>query len=518
MFRMCVVDIRRRPRRAGSDMKNRDQMHIVMFAAEATPYVKVGGLADVIGALPGVLERNGVSLTLVLPGYKAIPRGKFGIRASAAVPPFDIPLGSSTVRVNVEQTVIAGTGIEVFFLDGGGYFSREGVYDDPRTKKAYPDNAERLAFYARAGMELLRRLGRPVDVIHCHDSQTGLIPGLLRAVYLQDPFFRRTGCLFTIHNVAYQGLFEKDVLTWAGIDSSYFTPGSPFEFWGKVNLMKVGLATADLISTVSETYAREIQSGPEYGYGLEGILKDRSGELVGVVNGIDYDEWNPETDPFIPQHYSAQNLAGKAVCKAALLESMKLPKYRGRIPLIGIISRLADQKGFDLIGKAVDEIAAHDLQMVVLGDGQPEYHALFEKLCSRYPMKIAARFGFDNPLAHQIEAGADIFLMPSKYEPCGLNQLYSLRYGTVPIVRFTGGLADTITDYDLRHDSGTGFVFREYSAEAMLGAIERALIMYADSERWRRLAVRGMMERWSWNESALKYIELYERIHAGKRT
>jgi starch synthase len=497
-------------------MKNRDQMHIVMFAAEAAPYVKVGGLADVIGALPKVLEKKGLSLSLVLPGYKVIPRGKFGIRASAAVAPFDVPIGPNTVRVDVEQTVLEGTGIDVFFLDGGGYFSRDGVYDDPATKKGYSDNSQRLAFYARAGMELLRRLGRPVDVIHCHDSQTGLIPGLLRTVYQYDPFFRQTGLLFTAHNVAYQGLYEKDTLTWAGIDSGYFAPGTPFEFWGKVNLMKIGLVMADLVSTVSETYAREIQVGPEYGFGLEGILKSRSNELSGIVNGIDYDEWNPETDPLIPEHYSAQNLAGKAVCKAALLKSMKLPKHRGRIPLIGIISRLADQKGFDLIAEAIEEIAANDLQMVVLGDGQPVYHELFEKLCARYPVKIAAKFGFDNPLAHLIEAGADMFLMPSKYEPCGLNQLYSLRYGTVPIVRFTGGLADTIRDYDLQHDSGTGFAFREYSAKAMLAAIERALVIFADSERWRRLAARGMMQRWSWNESAPKYIALYDRIYAKK--
>ncbi len=497
-------------------MKDRDQIHIVMFAAEAAPFVKVGGLADVIGALPKILEKLGAQITLVLPGYQVIPRGRFGIHASTAVAPFDVPIGSGSVRAKVEQTVLEDTGIDVYFLDGGGFFSREGVYDDPASKQGYPDNVQRLAFYARAGLELLRRLGRPVDVIHCHDSQTGLVPGLLQSVYSRDPFFRKTGCLFTIHNVAYQGLYEKDALTWAGIDSRYFAPSSPFEYWGKVNLMKIGILTADLVSTVSETYAREIQSGPEFGYGLEGILKDRAGDLFGIVNGIDYDEWNPETDPLIHAHYSSQVLAGKAVCKWALLESVRLPKQKGRIPLIGIISRLADQKGFDLIDEAVEQIAAHDLQMVVLGDGQPEYHKLLETLVARHPMKIAARFGFNNPLAHQIEAGADMFLMPSKYEPCGLNQLYSMRYGTVPIVRSTGGLADTIKDYDLQHDTGTGFAFKDYSAQALLGAIERALILFADSERWHRLMVRCMMERWSWAESAPKYLALYDRIYAKK--
>jgi starch synthase len=312
-------------------------------------------------------------------------------------------------------------------------------------------------------------------------------------------------------------LYEKEVLAWAGIDAKYHSPSSPFEFWGKVNLMKIGILTADLVSTVSVTYAREIQSGPEYGYGLEGILRNRADDLYGIVNGIDYDEWNPETDPLIPERYTAQDLAGKAACKTALLQTMKLPKRKGRIPLIGIISRLADQKGFDLIGEAIEEIAASDLQMVVLGTGQPKYHQLFESLRDRYPEKIAAKLGFDNRLAHQIEAGVDMFLMPSKYEPCGLNQLYSLRYGTVPIVRSTGGLADTITDYDLIHDRGTGFIFTEYTAAAMLAAIERALVVFADSERWRRLVVRGMLERWSWGESAQKYLELYTRICVKKQ-
>jgi starch synthase len=497
-------------------MTNQDHKHVVMFAAEAAPYVKVGGLADVVGALPRVLERLGTRVSVVLPAYQVIAREKFGIRPCASIAPFEVPMGSQAVPVEVLQTTMPGTGVEVFFLGGGGYFSREGVYDNPATKKGYTDNDQRLAFYAKAGLELLRRLARPVDVIHCHDSQTALIPALLSTVYHDDPFFQRTGCLFTIHNMAYQGLYEKEALAWAGIDAGHFTPSSPFEFWGKVNFMKIGIMTASLISTVSATYAREIQSGPEYGCGLEGILESRENDLYGIVNGIDYDEWNPETDPLIPERYTAQDLTGKAACKAALLQTMKLPRRKGRIPLIGIISRLADQKGFDLIGEAIETIAAHDLQMVVLGTGQPKYHELFEDIVARYPEKFAVKLGFDNRLAHQIEAGASMFLMPSKYEPCGLNQLYSLRYGTVPIVRSTGGLADTITDYDLASGSGTGFVFQNYSASDMLSAIERALVVHADSERWHRLVVRDMLQRWSWKESAQKYVELYDRIYRKK--
>ncbi len=492
-------------------------IRIAMFSAEAAPYVKVGGLADVLGALPKVLDRLGAHVTIILPAYQAIPFEKFGIRPSSGIPSFEVPAGSKTLHVEVSATSIPGTGVKVYFLGGGGFFARQGIYDDPVTREGYADNMQRFSFFARAGLELLKTMGQPVDVLHCHDSQTALVPGLLRTVYENDPFFARTGCLFTIHNLAYQGVFETDVLAWVGIDSRHFYPTSAFEFWGKVNFMKVGIETADLISTVSETYAQEIQSDPDYGYGLEGVLKSRTSDLYGIVNGIDYDDWNPEIDPFIPARYSASDIAGKATCKARLLQSMRLPLPRGRVPLIGIISRLADQKGFDLIEDAIEQIAAQDLQMVVLGTGQAKYHDLFETISRRFPEKISVRLTFDNPLAHQIEAGADMFLMPSKYEPCGLNQLYSLRYGTVPIVRSTGGLADTISDYDIESDTGTGFVFREYSSAEMMAAIERALVVYADSERWHRLMVRGMRQKWSWQESALKYIRLYERILARKQ-
>jgi starch synthase len=494
-------------------MTKPDLYRIVMFAAEAAPYAKVGGLADVVGSLPKVLDRTGAQATIVLPAYEVIPFQQLGIRPSADVAPFEIPMGQETVRVDVFRTTLPGTRVNVFLLGGGGYFSRAGIYDDPATRAGYPDNMERFAFYARAGLELLRAIGQPVDVIHCHDSQTALVPGLLHTTYKDDPFFAHTGSLFTIHNLAYQGLYEKEALFWAGIDSRHFSSPSPFEYWGKVNFMKVGIETADLVSTVSETYAREIQSGPEYGCGLEGVLGIRAGDLHGIVNGIDYDEWDPETDPLISSRFSAVDLAGKLACKTALLRSMGLRKRKGRVPLIGIISRLADQKGFDLIGEAIGEIAKQDLQLVVLGTGQLKYHELFQNISKLHPDKIAVKLAFDNRLAHQIEAGADMFLMPSKYEPCGLNQLYSMRYGTVPIVRATGGLADTVTDYDIQTDTGTGFTFRDYTPAAMMAAIERALISYADSERWHRLVVRDMSQRWSWEKSASKYMQLYETIY-----
>jgi starch synthase len=493
-------------------MAKEDCKHIVMFAAEAAPFVKVGGLADVAGALPKVIEKSGARIALVIPGYKLIPRRQFGIGPAASVPSFEVPMGSETVAVEIEQTTLPGSGVPVYFLGGGDYFAREGVYDDPRTRLGYLDNAQRYAFFAKAGIELLRWLDAPVDVVHCHDSQAALIPGILRTAHKNDAFWERIGCLYTIHNVAYQGLYPKEILGWAGIDSGCFRPSSPFEFWGKVNLMKIGIELADLVSTVSETYAREIQSDPEYGCGLEGSLRNRGHDLYGILNGIDYDEWNPETDPQIPAHYSADDFNGKALCKAELLKTMRLPERNGRTPLIGIVSRLADQKGFDLIGEAIEQIVSLDLQMAVLGIGQRKYHELFEDASSRYPDKVAVKLDFDNRLAHQIEAGADMFLMPSRYEPCGLNQLYSLRYGTAPIVRVTGGLADTITDFDAPGDRGTGFVFKKYSVAEMLAAIERALAAFRDEGRWRRLVERGMRQRWSWEDSARKYLRLYEKI------
>jgi starch synthase len=485
-------------------------IQVVMFSAEAVPFVKVGGLADVVGTLPKALEKLGVRVRVVLPEPRT--SGQEARCPCAAVPSIEVPMGTETARAEITRARLPASGVDVFFIGGGGFFPRPSLYDDPATREGYADNLPRFAFFAKAGIELLRRIGEPVDVIHCHDSQMALVPALLRTVFQDDPFFVRTSRLFTIHNAAYQGLYAKEDLFSAGIESRYFHPLCPFEYWGKVNLMKAGIETADLLTTVSPTYAREIRSDPEYGCGLEGILKSRAGDLYGILNGIDYDEWNPETDPLIPAHYSLENLAGKAECKARLLEKMRLPRPAGRVPLIGIISRLADQKGFDLIGAAMEEIAAQDMQLVVLGTGQMKYHELFEKASAACPQKIAVKLAFDNALAHQIEAGCDMFLMPSRYEPCGLNQLYSMRYGTVPIVRSTGGLADTVLPYNPQSDSGTGFVFKECSAAQMMTAVNQALALYQDPQRWQALAMRGMRQRFTWEESARKYLELYGRL------
>jgi starch synthase len=493
-----------------------EPLKIAMLGAEAVPYVKVGGLADVVGALPRALEKLGAAPLIIIPAYKDIHHERHGIRPCEAVRSFEVPMGPHFVRAEIFQAQLPGTGIDVYLIGSHEYFSRDGVYDNPATGEGFVDNMQRYIFFMKAGIALLHRLERRVDILHCHDSQTGLIPGFLCTSLLHDPFFSQTGSLFTIHNLAYQGIYPKHALQWAGIDTRHYHLASAFEFWGQVNFMKVGIECADLLNTVSETYALEIQSGPEHGYGLEGALKARSHDLHGIINGIDYEEWNPETDRHLPECFSIDDLAGKARCKAEVLRRFGLPGTNARFPLIGMVSRLADQKGFDLLEHAQAEIATLDFSLVILGRGQWKYHDLLTRLASRYPQKIAVKTDFDDPLAHTIYAGSDLFLVPSRFEPCGLNQLIALRYGSVPIVRATGGLVDTVKDCDDQNGTGTGFRFSQYSERDLMIAVRRALELYSDPERWRQLVRRGMSENWSWEESARKYMQLYDRIYRKK--
>lgn len=478
-----------------------------MFAAEASPYAKVGGLADVLASLPKELEKLGAKPSIVIPAYKTVQRDKFNILPCRRVPALDIPMGSKIERAEIFQARLNHTGVDVYLIGSSKYFDRNGIYDDPATQEGYPDNMERFIFLMKAGLELLMKLAMPVDIIHCHDSHTALIPGLIHTNFLRVPFFANVKTLFTIHNLAYQGIYSTDSLYYAGIDGKHFYPMSPFEYSNKVNFTKVGIVFADKVNTVSRTYSLEIMDNPEFGMGLEGVLQSRRQDVCGIVNGIDSDEWNPETDPLIAANFSVQDISGKMKCKENLLRCFGLPRFQSPTPLIGIVSRLAYQKGFDLIEEAIAEIASLNLQLVVLGTGQKKYHEMFRELALRYPQKVAVQLAFDNELAHNIEAGCDMILMPSRYEPCGLNQLYGLRYGTIPIVRSTGGLADTVVDND--QGKGTGFRFTEYSAGAMMAAIEKALIAYSDQTRWRSLMIRAMSQDWSWRKSAGKYMELY---------
>jgi len=467
-----------------------------MIATEMAPLAKVGGLADVVGALSPALAREGHEVSVVLPRYAAIDAAKH----KAA--PVEQPLKGMTAQV------VELDGIKVYLIESPEFFGRPGIYNDPRDGKGYADNAHRFIFFQRASLGLLRQIDLKPDVLHCHDHQTALIPAYLKLT--DDPFFAGTGTLFTVHNLGYQGLFPPEVLKAAAFDRAVFYPMSPFEFFGQVNFMKVGLWFADILTTVSPTYATEICTA-EQGSGLEGVLQSRRADLHGVLNGIDDEYWNPSKDPHLEHHYSAADLMGKSHCKTALLKQMGLPAGRKRVPVIGIISRLAEQKGFDLIEQAMPVLMERELRMVILGAGEERFVRMLREAQARWPAKLTVRVGFDEALAHLIEAGSDMFLMPSRYEPCGLNQMYSLAYGTVPIVRATGGLADTVRETQSDAGRANGFVFHPYQAGAMLEAVDRALAAYADSRGWSKLRLAGMKGDYSWRIPAKTYQELYSQ-------
>lgn len=481
-------------------------MHIVFAASEAVPFAKTGGLADVIGALPRALAAAGHDVTVYLPHYRETRLTTAATALRSLTIPFDDEYRFCSVVDGGKHR-----GVQFYFIDYPPFFDRDSLYGPPSGD--YPDNAERFALFGRAVLEASKVLRLP-DVLHCHDWQTALIPVLLRSNYVMDPSFQHVPVVFTIHNVGYQGLFEPDVLPLLGLPWELFTINR-MEFYGKVNFLKGGIVFADLVSTVSRRYSQEIQT-MEYGFGLEGVLRQRASTVTGILNGVDYSEWDPATDPHLAAHYTPSDLAGKRACKADLLEAFGLPATDLDRPLVGIVSRFAAQKGFDLISHAADRLAREPLALVVLGSGDKQYEELFRRLMQQFPQKVSLRTGYDNPLAHKIEAGADMFLMPSRYEPCGLNQIYSLKYGTVPIVRATGGLDDTIEPWVGATARGTGFKFSDYSGDALLAAVQQALTAFADQPAWTRLMRNGMAKDFSWDHAAREYVKLYERARALK--
>lgn len=481
-----------------------------MATSEAVPFAKTGGLADVTGALPVEVSRLGHPTCVIMPAYRSarycgLPIEPLGID-------FIVPIGSKTVAGRLLRSHLPASEVPVYLVQQDEYFDRDELYADGY--EAYSDNCERFVFFCRAVFEAIRLLELEVDVIHANDWQTGLIPAYLALEYRRQARWRHIASLFTIHNMAYQGIFWHWDMLLTGLDWKHFN-WREMEFHGQINLLKTGLVFADAINTVSPRYSEEIQT-PEFGCGLEGVLRERRDVVCGILNGIDDREWNPETDPMIPAHYHAGTFEeGKAKCKAALQREFGLPEL-DNVPLLGAVGRLVPQKGFDLVaGVAADWVRWSDAQWVILGTGNTEYVAQFRELCRQFPQKAAARFEFSNRLAHLIEAGADVFLMPSRFEPCGLNQLYSLRYGTPPVVRNTGGLADTVVDAsaeNLARGTATGFVFQEAVPEALAEAIDRACQAYRDRGVWRQLVQTGMQQDWSWRRSAQQYVQLYERI------
>jgi starch synthase len=473
-------------------------MRILFVASEALPYVKTGGLADVIEALPKALVKLGHEVAVFLPRYRDVKSN------SVVMPSMTIPQGFRLRFPNITSGSIL-RGVRYFFLDDPYYFDRDSIYGDKTGD--YPDNAERYTEFSRAAIELAKHIWPP-DVIHCHDWQTAMVPVLMRSSYGDDPAVKDIPVFFTIHNMGYHGIFPREALERAGIPRVLFNPAA-LEFFGNVNFLKGGLVYADYLTTVSPKYAQEIQT-PEYGFGLDGVVRSRADRLTGILNGVDYSVWSPDRDPLIPMKYSSKNLAGKRVCKEALLDEYQLHKDNLNRPVLGIVSRFADQKGFDLIAQIAVAILQEDILMAVLGTGDRKYEELFRALAADFPGRVGLKIGYDNKMAHLVEAGSDIFLMPSRYEPCGLNQIYSLRYGTVPVVRATGGLDDTIENFDLQLGTGTGFKFQEYSGTALLDAILQALHQYSDDGVWKRIQLNGMAKDFSWNKSAAEYARLYE--------
>ena len=480
-------------------------MRVVFVAPEGVPFSKTGGLADVVGALPKALAKLGHKLEVVLPRYRMTKPGKPESRMQSLT----LPLSAGFKFASVQNAGIAGK-VQTFLVECPSIFDRAGMYQE--RGEDYPDNAMRFAAFSLAALELMKRSATPPDIIHCHDWQTALVPIYLRNLYQDDDFFRNTSVVFTIHNVGYQGLFPPHILPQISLHAGLFTLDF-LEYYGKVNLQKGGIVFSDFITTVSQKYAEEIQT-PEFGLGLEGVFRSRKECLRGILNGVDYDVWNPATDKLIPARYSPENMSGKAVCKKALLERMGVKQPVVERPILGIVSRFAPQKGFDLIAEIAEQLAAMDLYVVALGTGDPVYENLFQHMAATYPDKFLVEIGFDNALAHQIEAGSDMFLMPSRYEPGGLNQLYSLKYGTVPVVRATGGLDDTIVTFDGL--SGTGFKFSEYKSSALLLVIEQAIAAYRQPEAWRQLVQNGMRQDFSWGRSAEKYLEIYQTLQKPK--
>lgn len=495
-----------RERRKTRQVASAPGPHVAIISPEVAPFAKTGGLADMTSGLSLALESMGSKVSLIMPAYRQVLGGGFPEEDAGGMG-FPVAVSNRTEIATVLKSRL-GQNINVYLIRCDRYFDREHFYGTPEGD--YPDNAERFAFFSRAALEV-SRLIQP-DVIHCHDWQSGLVPVFLRAQPEAYPEIASARTVFTVHNLGYQGLFWEPDWHLLNLDRKLFNPGC-LEFYGKINFLKGGVVFADKITTVSPSYAEEIQT-PEQGFGLDGVFRDRARDLTGILNGADYGAWNPESDPLITENYGARRTSGKKKCKAELQKKLGLAEEPG-IPLVGIVSRLVSQKGLDLIEATLDDLLGRGIQLALLGSGEKKYEELLTRAAEQYGGKAAIRLGFDENLAHRIEAGADLFLMPSLYEPCGLNQIYSLKYGTIPIVRATGGLKDTVEDYDEDGNTGTGFVFGPNEPGALLDAVDRALRVFPQKRKWNALMKRAMAADFSWDRSAREYDRLYRELAAG---
>ena len=489
-------------------------MKIAFAASEVFPYAKTGGLGDVAGALPNEISRLGHEIKVFMPKYGFIDEIEFGLKYQWEIGTIPIRVAGQVHEVSVYTAIMPGSDVQIYFVGCDYYFNRNKLYTNDK------DEDERFILFSKAVIEILQRLQWTPDVIHCNDWQTGLLPLLLKENYGWDKLFDNTSSLFTIHNVAYQGRFLKEAFSKAEIREIHYLNGGIGEYAGGVNFLKTAIFSSDIINTVSETYALELLT-KEYGEGMESYLSKRKEDFFGILNGVDYNVWNPETDKVIPYKFSINDLSGKLKNKKALLNLLHIP-FDENIPLIGIVSRLVAQKGFDIIASGIKELMELNAYWIIIGGGEPEYEKVLKYMAYYYPDKVYIQIGYNNELAHLIEAGADIFLMPSRYEPCGLNQIYSLKYGTVPVVRKTGGLADTVQDWNelLAHglETGTGYSFNDYSQEALILTIKRAVHDFDIKSVWNKIQLNGMNKDYSWKRSAEKYINLYEKAVSNRQT
>jgi starch synthase len=480
-------------------------MKVAFLASEVIPYAKTGGLADVAGALPKFLAALGVEVRVFMPLYREVR--KKGLPLERVIVSASIEMGGEKLAYGV--FALRDEGVTVFFIDRPEYFDRDCLYGT--SAGDYPDNGERFAFFSRAALETMRAIGFSPDILHGHDWQSALAFAYLRHVYADDPFFARTRSIFTIHNLAYQGLFDEEILGLVGLPASLFNMND-LEFYGKVNALKAGILYASAVTTVSPRYSCEIQT-PEFGCGLDGLLRSRSAVLYGILNGVDYRQWDPATDKLIPRNYGPGDLAGKKVCRAELAGLFGLAAPEG-LPVAGMVTRLAGQKGLDIVCDALDDLLCRGLRLVILGTGEQKIQDFLLAAQKKSPDKIGLKIAFDERIAHMIYAGSDIFLIPSRYEPCGLTQMYAMKYGTVPVVRATGGLDDSVQEFDPRSGSGNGFKFVEAEPVALVETAGRAAASFKKPAEWPRLVGNTMAADFSWERSASAYLDLYKKLAA----
>jgi starch synthase len=483
-------------------------MKISFVSSEAVPFVKTGGLADVSGALPKALKNLGCEVKVYIPKYSDIDENQFGLQFRRDIGEIPIKVAGNNRVIKLYQSKLPDSNVIIIFIDCPYYFHRDTIYTND------VDEDERFILFCKGVLEAMRIEKWAPDIIHCNDWQTGLIPLYIKDNYKGDNLFSKTKTLFSIHNIGYQGRFPRSSILKADLNEIYYFREGPVEIENTFSFLKAGLWFADIITTVSETYSREILT-PEYGSGLENVLILRRDSLYGILNGVDYTAWDPAIDFYLPFYYSSQDLSGKLKNKKYLLNYFNL-NFDEHIPLIGIVSRLSGQKGFDIFAEALPELIKFAAQWIIIGNGEEKYEDLFRSLTNNFPDKVASYIGFNNKLSHLVEAGSDMFLMPSRYEPCGLTQIYSLKYGTVPIVRKTGGLADTVLDWDelsfQGFDSGNGFSFYDYSVNALFSTVKRGLDTFPNKDTWNKIQQNGMNKDFSWDKSARKYVQLYDGL------